>query len=54
MKIYTSFLDSELKEILESSPTKAVQLLKQKLLKKLKHKGSLVTRQVKFLNQYVK
>ncbi len=52
MKIYTSFLDSELKEILESKPVKAMQLFKQKMLKKLKHKNSITNQQVKFLSQY--
>jgi len=53
MKIYTTFLDSELKEIFESKPTHGIELFKKKIHEKMKRRESEDKKRVKFLSQYL-
>jgi len=52
MKIYTSFVDGELKPILDAMPKKAQQTLVNPWINKLKHKVKTIKKQIEFLNQY--
>lgn len=52
MKIYTTFLDTELDEIFKAKPAEGMRKFKGKMLKKIQHKNEMVKKQVKFLSQY--
>lgn len=54
MKIYTSFLDTELKPMLDSMPKRSQQALVKPLIEKLKNDNKQNNKKIAFLSQYNK